>query len=138
MKTFTLTTLAGLAALLAGCQVVETGPYFTSFAARYSIENTGKFLLLDRPTQISVTCTGLQEQVGPDGRLQVVANIKNLENRRIQVQVRCAFKDGNGYSTGDESPWQTLELGGDSTEAVSFAAANSRAQKYTIAVRQAR
>lgn len=138
MKPLTLTTFAGLAALLAGCQMVEPGPYFAPNTARYTIENTEKFVLMDRPTQVSVTCTGLQEQLNVDGRLQVVANIKNRESRPIQVQVRCAFKDLNGFSTGDESPWQTLVLEEYSTEAVSFAAVNNRAQKYTIAVRQAR
>lgn len=138
MKTVALLTLAGISALLAGCQMMEPGPFFARDTTRYTIENTEKFVVMDRPTQVSVTCTGLQEQMNSDGRLQVVANIKNRENRRLQVQVRCAFKDANGFSTGDESPWQTLILGEHATEAVSFGAMNNRAQKYTIAVRQAR
>ena len=73
-----------------------------------------------------------------DGRLEVVANVKNRESRRIQVQINCVFKNEQGFSTGDETPFQTLILAENSTEAVSFTAMNSLAKKYTIRVRQAR
>jgi hypothetical protein len=68
----------------------------------------------------------------------VVANVKNRESRRIQVQVNCVFKDEQGFSTGDETPWQTLILSENSTEAVRFTAMNPLAKKYTVRVRQAR
>jgi uncharacterized protein YcfL len=123
--------------LLAGCQT-EPGPLLPQDTTKYTIENTEKFILMDRPTQVSVTCTGLQERTNADGRLEVVANVKNREDRRIQVQVRCVFKDAGGVSTGDETPWQTLILGENATEAVRFTAINAQASKYTVAVRQAR
>jgi uncharacterized protein YcfL len=85
-----------------------------------------------------VTCTGLQEVPLTDGRLEVVANVKNRENRRIQVQINCVFKDAQGFSTGDETPWQTLILSEYATEAVRFTAMNTQAKKYTVRVRQAR
>ena len=131
-----LATILG-AGLLAGCQT-EPGPFLPQDTTKYTIENTEKFILMDRPTQVSVTCTGLQEKTNADGRLEVVANIKNRENRRIQVQVRCVFKDETGTSTGDETPWQTLILGENATEAVHFTAMDALGHKYTIAVRQAR
>ncbi|MDE3084975.1 MAG: DUF1425 domain-containing protein, partial [Verrucomicrobiota bacterium] len=52
--------------------------------------------------------------------------------------VQCVFKDANGFSTGDETPWQTLILAENSTETVHFAAMNPAAKKFTIRVRQAR
>ncbi len=127
---------AGLA-LLAGC-VTEPGPYQAADTTKFTLENTERFVLLDKPTQYSVTCTGLQERALADGRLEVVANVKNRENRRIQVQVDCVFKDDQGFATGDETPFQTLILGENSTEAVRFTAMNTAAKKYTIRVRQAR
>ncbi len=52
---------------------------------------------MDEATQTSVTFTG---QSAPrtlaDGRLDVVALIKNREDRRIQVQIQCVFKDEHG------------------------------------------
>ena len=132
-----LLTVLLAALVLSGCQT-PPGPFLPQDTTKYSIENTEKFVLMDRPTQISVTCTGLQERINADGRLEVVANVKNRENRRIQVQVRCVFKDEQSASTGDETPWQTLILGENATEAVRYAAMNNQARKYTISVRQAR
>ena len=124
-------------ALLAGC-ATEPGPFTPQDTTKYTVENTEKFVLLDKPTQVSVTCTGLQERLLPDGRLEVVANVKNKENRRIQVQIQCVFKDEQRVSTGDETAWQTLILAENSTEAVRFTAMNSQAKTYEIRVRQAR
>src|ERR1041385_1137930 len=124
MKTTLLPILAvaGLA-LFGGC-ATEPGPFAPQDTTKYTLENTEKFVLLDRPAQNSVTCTGLQERTLADGRLEVVANVKNREPRRIQVQVNCVFKDDLGFSTGDETSFQTLILAENSTEAVRFTAMN--------------
>ena len=82
--------------------------------------------------------TRLQERTLADGRLEVVANVKNRESRRIEVQINCVFKDEQSFATGDETPFQTLILAENSTEAVRFTAMNTAAKKYTIRVRQAR
>lgn len=136
-KPLLLTFATAAFALLGGC-ATEPGPFAPQDTTKYTLENTDKFVLLDKPTQNSVTCTGLQERVLADGRIEVVANIKNRENRRIQVQANCVFKDSQGFSTGDETPFQNLILAENSTEAVHFTAMNSLAKKYTIRVRQAR
>lgn len=128
---------AAALALLGGC-ATEPGPFAPQDTTKYTLENTDKFVLLDKPAQNSVTCTGLQERFLADGRLEVVANVKNRENRRIQVQANCVFKDEQGFSTGDETPFQTLILAENSTEAVHFTAMNTLAKRYTIRVRQAR
>jgi uncharacterized protein YcfL len=139
MKTKSLCLLAATAGALmfAGC-ATEPGPFTAQDTTRYTVENTESFVLLDKPTQTSVTCTGLQPRTLADGRLEVVANVKNREARRIQVQINCVFKDDQGFSTGDETPFQTLILAENSTEAVRFTAMNTLAKKYTIRVRQAR
>jgi hypothetical protein len=131
-----LTAVAGLL-FLGGC-ATEPGPFTPQDTTKYTVENTEKFVLLDKPTQYSITCTGLQERTLADGRLEVVANVKNRENRRLQVQIGCVFKDDQGFSTGDESPYRTLVLAENSTEAVHFTAMNTLAKRYTIRVRQAR
>jgi uncharacterized protein YcfL len=130
-------SLAGLAALalFAGC---SHGPYAPKDTTKYNLESTEKLVLMDKQVQYSVTSTGIQQRINSDGRLEVVANLKNRENRRIQVQVSCVFKDDQGFSTGDETPWQTLILGENTTEAVIFKSMNAQARNYTIRVRQAR
>jgi uncharacterized protein YcfL len=124
-------------ALTAGC-ATEPGPYAPLDTTKFTLENTDRFVVLDRPVQYSVTCTGLQDRPLADGRMEVTANVKNREARRIQVQINCVFKDDQGFSTGDETPWQTLILSENSTEAVRFTAMNTQARKYTVRVRQAR
>lgn len=133
------TSLAALLLLagLAGC-VSEPGPLPPLDTTKYTLENSERFVLLDQPAQNSVTCTGLQETTLADGRLEVVANVKNRESRRLEVQVNCVFKDAQGFSTGDETPWRTLILSEYATEAVRFTAMNAQARKYTVRVRQAR
>lgn len=129
--------LAAAILALSGC-ATEPGAFTPQDTTKYTVENTEKFVLLDKAAQYSITCTGLQERILPDGRLEVVANVKNRESRPLQVQVNCEFKDEQGFSTGDETPFRDLILAENSTEAVRFTAANPLAKRYTIRVRQAR
>jgi hypothetical protein len=101
-------------------------------------ENTATFVLLDPGVQHSVTCSALTAKPLPDGRLEVTAQIRNRENRRIEVQVNCVFKDENMIPTGDETSFQPLILTENAQEAVKFTSMNALAKKYTVRVRQAR
>jgi hypothetical protein len=127
---------AGIASvcLLAGCQT-RTASFQAHETTKYSIENTEKFARLDTATQTAIICTGLQEHLNEEGRLEVVANVKNRTSSGIQVRVKCVFKDTGGFTTGDETAWQLLTLGDDATEAVRFTASNKLAHNYTIVVR---
>lgn len=106
-------------------------------ATANTLENTAKFVLLDQGAQHSVTCLGLQETRLPDGRLQVGANLLNRENRRIQVQANCVFKDAQGFPVED-TPFENVFLDENAQEGVKFVSANDKAQRYTIRVREAR
>jgi uncharacterized protein YcfL len=136
MKT-TFSLFGLLAVFFAGCQS-PPGPFAAQDTTKYTLEQTEMFVLMDQRVQHSVTSTGIQRGMTEDGRLEVIANIKNRENRRIQVQVNCVFKDAQGFPTGDETPWQTLILGENATEAVRFTAMNDPANRFTVRVRQAR
>lgn len=74
----------------------------------------------------------------PDGRLHVVANLVNRAHHPLEAQVECVFKDAHGFSTGDETPWQTMIFTENGQETVSFSAMNSQAKQATIRVRRAR
>lgn len=126
-----------LVLLLAGCQS-EPAAFFPEETAKYSLENTEKFQLLDRPAQLAVTCTGLQERLDAAGRLEIVANLRNRGPEEIAMQVRCVFQDAAGLATGDETPWLALNLDPGATEAVHYFATNNRARKFTILVRSGR
>jgi predicted transcriptional regulator len=73
-----------------------------------------------------------------DGRLEVVVQLRNREGRRIEVQANCVFKDVNGISTDDDTPFQTVILTENATEQVKFTSSNDKAKRYTVRVRQAR
>jgi len=126
-------TLVGFA----GCVGTPTA-YEPLDTTKYTVESTDKFERLDQAAPAGITCTGLQERWLPDGRLEVIANVKNRENRRVQVQINCVFKDENGISTGDETPFRTVTLTERATEAVQFTSMNNLARRYTIRVREPR
>jgi len=86
----------------------------------------------------TVQCTALQETTLPDGRLQVRANILNRVNKRVDLQVNCVFKDEQGFSTGDETPFQTLILDETAQNTVTFISLNNKAKSYTVRVRLSR
>lgn len=123
-------------AFFAGC-TSQPGATPPQDSTKYTLENTENFELLGAATQTAVAGTGLQPRVLPDGRLEVVASVKNRENHPVKIQVSCVFKDDTGFSTGDETPLQTVELAPNATEALRFTAANTLAKKYTIRVRAA-
>lgn len=138
MKTKLVLLTAGLAFAVAGCSTYDRGPYLPQISRTPAHETVQRIVLLDPGVQRSITCAGIQESATADGRLVVTAQIRNRENRRIEVQVNCVFKDANGFTTGDETPFQTLILTENATEQVRFTAMNTLAKKYTIRIRQAR
>lgn len=134
-KYLSFAVLTAVSLLVTGC---VTEPASPQDSAKYSIEDTGKFTHLDKATQAAVSCTNLQERRLPDGRLEVVASLRNRESRDLKVQINCVFKDEQGFTTGDETPFRTVALTEEATEAVRFTSANPAARKYTLRVRLAR
>lgn len=123
--------------LSVGCARHE-GAYATVHAPGADRESQAKFVLLDKATRNSVTCDGLQERFLEDGRLEVIALVRNRLNRRIEVQINCVFKDARGFPIRDDVPFRTLILTENAQEGVRFVSAVPEAETYTIRVRQAR
>ena len=139
MKT-KLIAILPVAALIVGCSSThDDGPYLPQQSKTPPYESTEPVVLMDSGVQHSLTTTGQpQARTLDDGRLEVVVQFRNRENRRIEVQANCVFKDVNGVSTGDETPFQTVILTESATEQVKFTSLNNKAARYTIRVRQAR
>ena len=132
-----LLAASGAVLLAAGCSTHDKGPYLPEGVKTPAYEGREPVVLLDPGVQYSVTCVSLQEKTLPDGRLEVIAHLRNRENRRIEVQANCVFKDQNGFSTDDESPFAMVILTENATEDARFVSMNNLAKKYTIRVRQA-
>jgi hypothetical protein len=139
MKNITfLLSVAAIAAMVVGCQTADSGgAKLPQDAGKYNFEDTSKFVLFDAGAQRSVTCPGIQESRTSDGRMKVNANLRNRENRRIEVQANCVFKDAQGFAI-DETPFRTVILDENATESVSFESFRKDVSKYTIRVREAR
>lgn len=135
---YSILAIAAAAIVAAGCSTYDKGPYLPEESKTPAYENTERFVLLDPGVKYTITCTGINERTLEDGRIEITAQIRNRENRRIEVQANCVFKDAAGVSTNDETPFQTVILTENATEQVKFVSANSLAKKYTIRVRQAR
>ena len=132
---FCLASLLVGGALLTGC--ATGGAHAPVNTTTYNYETTAKFALMDALAQRSVTCTGIQERKLEDGRLEVAANVRNRESRRIEVQAQCLFKDPQGFAL-DETPWQTVILTENSQETLRFTAMNNKSTDYEVRVRGSR
>jgi len=129
--------VASVLALSTGCRTHDTGAYLPQNTTVNNVEDSAAFVLFDKGAQHSVTCDGVQQQRLSDGRLQIAANVRNRESRRIQVQINCEFKDGQGFVVED-TPFKNVFLDENAQEGVQFVSMNDKAQRYTIRVRQAR
>jgi len=134
MKKYPLAAFcAGLIGVAAGCHT--GGAYTPVNTNKYNVENAEPVVLMDARVQRSVSSSGVQETMLPDGRLQVVANLRNREERRIEVQAQCEFKDAQGFPV-DSTPWTTVILTERGQEGVKFVSMNDKAKRYTIRVRE--
>ena len=137
-----ITPILALAAALsfAGCASShDKGPYLPQNSKTPPYEATEPVVLMDPGVQYSITTVGQPvARLLEDGRMEVIVQLRNRENRRIEVQGQCVFKDVGGLVTGDETPWLTLILTENSTEQMKFTSSNDKAKRFTIRVRQAR
>jgi hypothetical protein len=132
----TLRPLAALcmAAAVSGCAYI--GPCKPpQETTKFTVGNTERFVALDSVAEAAVSCTGLQERTLADGKLDVVANVKNLGPAAVNVEISCDFLDENGTPAG-ERPWRTISIAGNATEVVRFTAPSTAARRYSIRVRQ--
>jgi uncharacterized protein YcfL len=123
-------------ALLAACASVPA-PQAPQDSTKFTVENTVRFVALDAEAEAVVSCTGLQERTLADGRLEVVANLRNSGGKPVKILVQCVFLDEQGLPVGPEARWRTQSINASSTEVVRFTAPVLAARKYSIRVRSA-
>ena len=132
-------TLVGLCALCAlallGGFAVAPSRDEAQETTKFTVENTDRFIALDAATEAAISCTGLQERLLDDGRLEVVANLRNSGTGDAKVHVQCIFLDDQGMPIDAAAPWQNLMISNSATEVVRFSAPNKQAKKYSIRVR---
>ena len=77
-----------------------------------------------------------QERTLGDGRLEVIANLKNRGSAPVRVHVQCLFQNDQGAPFSVEGSWQSLSIAGDSTEVMRFTAPDAMVKAYEIRVRK--
>src|ERR1700677_2892731 len=100
-QTFSSFTACCAMALATGCASVPA-PQAPQDSTKFTVENTVRFVALDAATEAVISCTGLQERTLADGRLEVVANLKNSDTKPDRVNVQCVFLDEQGLPVGGE------------------------------------
>ena len=125
-----------LAAVFTGCMNLSRP--VPVLATRYGLADTAKVVLLDQPVQRAVECTGLQVTRRKDGRLEVIASLKNLSNLTLPVEVSAIFKGPAGEMLGDETEWNWLTLEGNNTVVAKFVSHDDRAADFAVQVREAK
>ncbi|MBA3684861.1 MAG: DUF1425 domain-containing protein [Planctomycetes bacterium] len=71
-----------------------------------------------------------------EGRMRVRCTLQNNSGDQLIIGVRAVFKDAQGFSTGDETPWKRISLSGGANETYSAIAMNDAARKFHIEVRK--
>ena len=134
----TLIACAGMISAFTGCKSTsrDHGAYLPENVTVNDLENRTALVLMNERVQKSVTCPGIQETRLPDGRLQVVAHLRNREDRSIQVQADCVFKDAQGFDI-DSAPFTNVFLDENAQQDVQFVSMSDKAQRYTIRIREA-
>jgi uncharacterized protein YcfL len=129
----------GVAALgfAVGCSS-HKGAYVPVTEPHAAHENVQTVVLLEEDLEDLIAVEGQKAQYTEDGRLQVFANLRNREEERVTIQVQTMFKDENGFSTGDETAWETIILTELSQTTYQSVAMNNKARKYTIRIRSVR
>jgi len=130
----TLILLGTTVIIFTGCQ--SGGAYLPQETNKNNYEDSEHFVLMDSRVQHSITSPGIQQTTLADGRLQVVANLRNREERRLQVQAQCEFKDAQGYAV-DSTPWINVFLTERAEESIKFVSFNDQAKRFTVRVREA-
>jgi len=120
-----------------GCST-HKGAYVPVTEPDATQENRETVVLLEEDLEDVIAVEGQQAKYGEDGRLQVFANLRNREEERVTIQVQTVFKDENGFSTGDETAWETIILTELSQHTYQSIAQNPKARKYTIRIRTLR
>lgn len=133
----TLAILASASCLagLCGC-VGAAATQAPQDTTKFTVENTERFAALDPATEADVSCTGLQERTLGDGRMEIVANVRDLMAHPVSLQIQCMFLDEQGIPVG-QAPWRVLAIAADSTEVVRFTAPDTAVRRYAIRARKA-
>ncbi len=125
-----LAASAALAACKSGPRPASGYPSGTT-----ALENTDTVVYMDGFGN-DLRVAGQKAEFLPDRRLKVFANLTNESGEDLHVLVSTQFKDRDGFSTGDETPFVNIVIPKNSMYSYQAVSMNDRAVKYAIRVRE--
>lgn len=120
--------------LLTGCGSVPTTSSEETSVGEAVAPTDETFVALNKVAAEAVECGAFFTRTLPDGRLEVAVNLRNLSDKTLRLKANCVFKNGQGFSIKDETPFRTIELAAGAIETVRFTATNPAAKRFTVRV----
>ncbi|MFM1851795.1 MAG: hypothetical protein RIS54_1479 [Verrucomicrobiota bacterium] len=120
---------------LAGCTTPPAEPVAEAAGAEVTDE---RLVPLDPRAAEAVTGTGFFTRQTAAGLLELAVNLSNRTDAPVQLKVNCVFKDVQGFTLKDETPFRAIEIAAGATETIRFTATNPAAKRYAVRVRTAR
>ncbi len=124
--------LTSLVLLCFGC--ANEGPYRPA-QREESPEIENLIVILDEKLTPFVAVDAHHTERTAQGKLKVMANLRNRTNQDHTVQVQTVFRDANGFSIDDDTPWETILLTANETRTISTTSTTPKAERYTIRIR---
>ncbi|HMZ51754.1 hypothetical protein IT571_00820 [Candidatus Sumerlaeota bacterium] len=117
------------------CSRASRGPDTADGNAKAFERTRARINLLDTKLDSKIASDFSGEERLPDGRMQVVLNMRNKTSKNLHVQVRAVFKDGFGLSTGDETPWEEMYFSPRQAKTYRVQSKLTTPASYTVEVR---
>ncbi|MCB1104175.1 MAG: YcfL family protein [Cephaloticoccus sp.] len=124
--------------VLAGCGTMPTTSRDETPAGEAIGPTEETFVTLNPAARAAVEAAAFFTRTLPDGRLEVAVNLRNRGEQPLRLKTNCVFKDEQGFSIKDETPFRTIEVAAGAIETVRFTATNPAAKRYTVRVGTAR
>ena len=91
---------------------------------------------MDDYSEDSVSITAQYMETLPDGRMAVVAQLYNRLDTLLSLQVQVDFRNDAGYSSGETSNWELIQIGPYETSTFRVPSLSSSAVSYVLRIRK--
>ena len=117
-------------ATVLGCR----GPYVARSEADREAGKSA--VVMDDYSEDSVSITAQYMETLPDGRMAVVAQLYNRLDTLLSLQVQVDFRNDAGYSSGETSNWELIQIGPYETSTFRVPSLSSSAVSYVLRIRK--
>lgn len=123
--------LIGILVMLAGC-----GPHRAVGQKGVPLEQSESVVFVDFGEKFLLRVVRVGSQETATGRVQVMAQVRNLMDREIECDVKCKFRDAAEFVV-DETNWQPCVFGRREIKQLEFKSLSTKAvkDKFVVMIR---